>query len=361
MKKTIPTSIAHILFYIEEDAYSELHSYLESIRNYFKPHADSSEIISDIESRIAEQLIEYSGEPTAKNGRIVTLEYVTKLIASMGTPKDFGDADSNENTANSTDTSPKQNHARKFYRDPDNAQIAGVASGLAAYFNMDPVVVRLLFIVVVLLGGSGILIYIILWIIIPEAKTTSQKLEMRGDPINLETVSGVIKEKIEEVKNRKSNRRGVVRGFLGAIQKVLYFVADRFIPIIGKVIGSVLVFASVVSSVALISALLICIIHPETLLLAIPISLGLSSLTYVMLLIGVFLTAIVPFFLLGELGLLFIHRHTKTRNMGFLLIALWLLGIIMTLVIAIPIANRYHLEHPDFNNRNTEIQVVNSY
>ncbi|MES2213424.1 MAG: PspC domain-containing protein [Patescibacteria group bacterium] len=360
MKKTIPTSIANTLFYIEEDAYAELHIYLESIRNHFKSNPDSQEIISDIESRIAEQFIEYAGKNTETNNRIITLEHARKLMHSMGKPEDFNDAETHENT-DSVHNATRKDNRRKLYRDPDNAQIGGVASGLAVYFDVDPVLIRLLFILVVLLGGSGILIYIILWILIPEAKTTSQKLEMRGDPINLETVSSAIKEKIEEVKNHKSNEHGVVRGFFGSIKRIIYFVVDKFIPVIGKVIGAILVFVSVIASVALISALLISVIHPETLLLTIPISLSITGATYILLVIGIFLTAIVPIFLIGELGMILIHARSKThRHISPLLIALWLVGVIMTIVISVPVVHEYQQLHPDFD-RNNEIYFQRTY
>ncbi|MEN9582580.1 MAG: hypothetical protein RL641_534, partial [Candidatus Parcubacteria bacterium] len=116
MKKTIPTSIANTLFYIEEDTYGELDAYLSSIRLYFASYTDNIEIIKDIESRIAEQFIDYTSG-AEKSARIITKEHVDKLISSMGKPEDFGE-DSQEKGTQQEEKKAKT--PRKFYRDTEH-------------------------------------------------------------------------------------------------------------------------------------------------------------------------------------------------------------------------------------------------
>jgi phage shock protein PspC (stress-responsive transcriptional regulator) len=95
-----------------------------------------------------------------------------------------------------------------MYRDPDNRVIGGVCSGLAAYWNMDPAIIRVVFIVLVLIGGSGLLVYLILWIVMPEAQTTAQKLEMRGEAVTIDNIKDFFRDEFEQVKkNFKSDKK----------------------------------------------------------------------------------------------------------------------------------------------------------
>ena len=89
---------------------------------------------------------------------------------------------------------------KRLYRDPDNRIIGGVCGGLSAYFNTDPILFRILFILISLGMGSGLIIYIILWIAIPEAATTAQRLEMRGEAVTIENIKRAVREEFENIK-----------------------------------------------------------------------------------------------------------------------------------------------------------------
>jgi phage shock protein C len=91
-----------------------------------------------------------------------------------------------------------------MYRDPDNRVIGGVCSGMGAYWNIDPVILRIIFIALILAGGVGVMVYLILYIVLPEAKTTAQKIEMKGEPVNIHNIKEAVKNEFDSVrKNMK--------------------------------------------------------------------------------------------------------------------------------------------------------------
>lgn len=331
MKKTIPTSIARTLFHIEEDAYRELETYLSSIRTHFTSYPDSKEIIEDIESRIAEKFTEFTGGPTKTSDRIISVEHVKKLIASMGSPSDFGDETyAEEKEFSSENKEPKEQSTKKLYRDTENAIIGGVSSGLAAYFGIDPIVPRILFVISIFFGGGGIIIYLILWLIIPEAKTTTQKLEMRGDPVTLETVSNVVKKKVDEVKTHKGTLRKIIEIPVEILRAIVVFTATRILPIFGKIIGAILSLAAGVASIVLISILLIATINPSLPLFEFPISDIFSFSSYYLILILSFLIIIIPILCIGALGSVLMGRQQSSLFGTFsgILIGLWMIAVV---------------------------------
>lgn len=184
MKKTFTINIRGSIFHIDEDAYEVLQKYMNSIKNHFIDSDDGQEIIADIEFRLAELFTEKS------NMSVITLEKVNRIIEIMGVPECFDD---------SCDIKIK----KRLYRDTENKVISGVCGGLAAYFNIDPAIMRLITILLLLISaGTVLLAYIILWIIIPKAITSSQKLEMRGENVTIKNIEKFIKETYENMKNK---------------------------------------------------------------------------------------------------------------------------------------------------------------
>jgi phage shock protein PspC (stress-responsive transcriptional regulator) len=195
MKKTVSVNISGLFFHIDEDAYDRLNRYLAGIKRYFAKEEGRDEIISDIESRIAELL----QKRLTGSRQVVNLTDVDEVVKLMGEPIEMesGSTVPPANEANYTYRRP-----RRLFRDPENKMIAGVASGMSAYFNLDPVWMRLLFVISIFLSGAGIIAYIILWIIVPEAITTADRLEMRGEPVNISNIEKSIKEEFGNVKDR---------------------------------------------------------------------------------------------------------------------------------------------------------------
>jgi phage shock protein C len=119
----------------------------------------------------------------------------------MGEPHDFME-DEVEPSGGNKKTYHRATTNKRMYRNPDDRILGGVCSGLGAYFNTDPWIFRTLFIVFSIFFLSGIIIYLILWIAIPEAKTSAQKLEMRGEPITVDNIKNAVKNEFDRVKNR---------------------------------------------------------------------------------------------------------------------------------------------------------------
>jgi len=170
MNKTININIAGTVFNVDEDAYDLLNKYLESIKLYFSKMDKDGEIISDIESRIAENFLSRLSD---KNNSISLLN-VQNIIKIMGTLDDFkeiyDDESNEEDILSSDDKDPK-----KLYRNISDKVIAGVASGIGNYFQVDPIIIRIVFLASLFIGGFGLIAYIICWIGIP-AKDGSEHL-----------------------------------------------------------------------------------------------------------------------------------------------------------------------------------------
>ena len=179
MKKNFSVNIGGRIFNIDDDAYECLNSYLNRLRSFFASAQGNDEIIADIEMRIAELLNQQKEQGLS----LITLAHIKEVIASMGEPDQFSDAET-EKPKSSTGSKTRG----KLYRDPDNRQIGGVAAGIAAWFGIDPVWVRLIFVVCTLFYAIGIIIYAILWLILPIAQTTWEKLEMQRQSININTL-----------------------------------------------------------------------------------------------------------------------------------------------------------------------------
>lgn len=198
MKKTLTINLAGMVYHIDEDAFQKLKRYLEALEKKFRQEPDVKELIADIEARIAELLNERMGN----RKQVVTLDDVTAIIAILGDPEVISEGENNYNYSESTST---KSTYRRMYRDPDNRIIGGVCTGLAAYWNMDPTILRVVFIVLVIVGGSGLLVYLILWIVMPEAQTTAQKLEMRGEAVTIDNIKDFIRDEFEQVKKNFKN------------------------------------------------------------------------------------------------------------------------------------------------------------
>ena len=201
MKKTLTINLGGFVFNIDEDACDRLSQYLADIEKRF-PEEERTEIIRDIEERMAE-LLTYK----LQNRNVVETNDVEEVIEVIGKPEQFEDESGEGQTENaaSTDKSAfadksasanggktperKSRRTRKLYRNSNDRMVSGVASGLAAYFDIDPAIVRILFVILAFASlGWGILIYLILLIAMPEAKTKAQFLEMQGIEPTLENI-----------------------------------------------------------------------------------------------------------------------------------------------------------------------------
>lgn len=262
MIKTVTVNVAGQVFHIDEDAFDALSAYLKTIKKMYGKEEGGDEILADIESRIAEVFIE---KLKLAGKTVVSLADVEHVIAMLGRPEELEDGEGESREASTESGFDfNQKAEKRLYRNPDDQVIAGVCSGLASYFGIsDPIWIRLLFIILVVTGiGSGALIYIILWIIVPEAKTTAQKLQMKGEPVNLENLEKSFKEGMQNFENNIQNIKEdstfnqIIRGLgqvVATIAKAVFIFLKGLILFISAVVGFAVVVVLFTITVAAIT------------------------------------------------------------------------------------------------------------
>lgn len=200
MKKVVNASIGGRSFAIDEDAYNRLSDYFDHFKARLAKETQSAEeeVMSDLESRIAELFDQGIG---GASYRVVDFALVSRVVSQLGmpdgSPEPVGSSRQGQQTqgeawsgvARDFSYSGEKGEARKrLYRDPDDKAIGGVCSGVAAFLNIDITIVRIITLLAVLLWGTGLVLYIVLWIVVPLAKTPAQKCEMRGLEPNAENM-----------------------------------------------------------------------------------------------------------------------------------------------------------------------------
>ena len=184
MKKTININIAGIIFHIEEDAFELLNNYLNEVKSQFSDPNERDEIVNDIEARIAELLTERQKQESKNVVSIIDVEFIQ---ATMGSPNQFNE-DFEESDNTSTHTTEQTKTKKRLFRLKEDGKIEGVCEGLGAYFNIDPAILRVLFILSIFFGGTGLIAYIIMVIAVPEAKTVADKLRTKGEDATVENI-----------------------------------------------------------------------------------------------------------------------------------------------------------------------------
>lgn len=221
-------NINGVVFEIDGDAFVSLEVYLDSLSRHFEHLQGGEEIIADIEARIAELFTERQGGKK----RLITVDDVRDVTETLGSLSDI--ADTGEDEEDSSSEAKSDRSSRRLYRNLDDRIVGGVASGFATWLGFSPVITRLVFIVASLCFLVSIPIYLILWIIIPPAKTTRQKLEMLGQPVNISNIERSIRA------NRSPSKfRSIADQALGKTDEILstmFEIALRFIRICSGVI-----------------------------------------------------------------------------------------------------------------------------
>ncbi len=210
MKKNFSVNIGGRVFNIDDDAYERLNNYLANLRRHFSADQGCEEILGDIEGRIAELL----EQKVSAGNSIITLSLINEVINSMGEPDQLSGQE-----AESRYRSFDGKSSGKLFRDPDNRLIGGVAAGIGAYFKIDPTWVRILFVLFTFLYAVGAIIYVILWLIIPPARTSSERLEMQRRLINIDTLR-------EEVLSAGSGIKKTSNSLLQSLGKFLRFLTE---------------------------------------------------------------------------------------------------------------------------------------
>jgi len=240
MKKIINITLGGIVFAIETDAYDALETYLQQIKLQLSAADDHTEIISDIETAIAEKFFALGrGQQSA-----VADTDVETVCAQMGEPTDFTENTTQE-TESVTTNATKIN--KRLFRDSDDKVVAGVASGIANYFSIDPVIVRIAFLIGTFINGIGLAVYAIFWLVMPIAKTTAEKYAMHGDPVTLKEISAQVKNGLAE---RKDITRQNATGVWGSVSRGLNAVFSLF----GKLMQAAFRFIKFAFALGLVAA-----------------------------------------------------------------------------------------------------------
>lgn len=253
MKKTLTVNLGGTVFHIDEDAYRLLDNYLSNLKIHFRKEAGADGIIDDIERRISELF----AEKLTAGSQVITITDVEEVIARMGKPEDMeAENDSEPSVGNATRTTIH----RRLYRNPDDKLLGGVISGMAAYLGWDVTLLRLLLLVVLICGvGTLIPVYIVCWLVIPEARTAAEKLSMRGEAVTVENIGKTVTDGFEKVANGVNDymKSDKPRTFLQKLGDALVMVAGWFFKIclvIFAIICSPLLFVFGVVFVALLFA-----------------------------------------------------------------------------------------------------------
>ncbi len=370
MKKTINISLNGLIFIIEEDAYNNLDNYLNSIKDYYAALAERDEIISDIESSIADKF----QEVLKGQNRALELKEIENVIKVMGTVDDF----SKENEAETIINKNEASSAKRLYRDEDDKIIAGVCSGLANYFGIDVVWVRLIFIALLAFKGLGFILYIILWIVVPIAKSSTQKLEMKGKPINLKKIeqevkekSKIIKEKSEEaleaIKNNKVSLANIIRTPFNILSKILKTTSSIILKVLkvsalvlSVLVGIVLLISFIASILALTVAIGVAIfnINSPYLISDIPLDKFIHSYSYYLALASAYLIALIPLIFFSVLSISLIRRKNTFRVWPcVILTALWIIAIAGAAIASVDLYPKIKYEVDNYEKHNTSNRI----
>jgi phage shock protein PspC (stress-responsive transcriptional regulator) len=251
MKKTINVNLNGRVFAIDEDAYQLLENYFHNLRIHFRKEEGAEEIVADFEARIEELF----SEKIREGYSVISITQVEEVIARVGKPADFSEnkGDSEDKQAEKqTNEEECKEKKKKFFRNPDDKIIAGICSGISIYFDWNVLAVRIVFFILLLATSFWMLpIYLLLWILSPEALTVEQRLQMHGEPITVENIGKTLAAGIENLQNKASNR-SVVESFLSFIGRCL---KACFVGL-GCLIGFPLCFAIILTIIVLLSVLL---------------------------------------------------------------------------------------------------------
>ncbi|WP_298879641.1 PspC domain-containing protein [uncultured Polaribacter sp.] len=355
MNKTININLGGFFFHIDEVAYQKLKRYLESIsRSLSDDPQGKNEIIADIEARISELL----SEKITDARQVVNEGDIDDIIKIMGQPEDYAEA---EETYNDSSYSYKRNSSsgKKLFRDGEDKFLGGVASGVAHYFNVDTIWIRLGLLALFFGGGFGIILYIILWILLPEAKTTAEKLQMEGEPVNIDNIEKKIREEFTNVSENvkdlanqasdkikdgaseisqkmnqtfsgKARKNNGLQDFINTIGKIILV----FFKVIGKFIGAILVFVAAAVILSLIisgfSVGSLEWLNVDGEFLQYPPFFYDAVLPKWVLTLALFLLIGIPFLILFVLGLRILSSSVKqfTKATSLTLLGIWIVALL---------------------------------
>lgn len=342
MNKTISINLGGFFFHIDEDAYQKLSRYFDAVKRSLSPDG-RDEIMKDIESRIAELF----QERIQNDKQVIGLVEIDAVIGIMGQPEDYKIDEETTNSSNANTFNSKST-VKKLYRDKENGILGGVLAGFGHYIGIETTWVRIVFVFLCLFGFGAIdfvffagfwtlpLFYFALWILVPEAVTTSQKLEMKGEDVTISNIERKVKEGIDELTDKigSIDHQKIANNTREGINKTGNVLSSFFsivFSIITKIIGGIIVLFSSISLVAFCIAGIIMIFStnmPDKFLLNhIETPIGLETPMWIQGILVLFVFGI-PFFFLLILGLKLLVNNLKSiGNIAkYTLLATWIIA-----------------------------------
>ncbi|MFT5437155.1 MAG: phage shock protein PspC (stress-responsive transcriptional regulator), partial [Ulvibacter sp.] len=340
MKKTVNVNLAGMFFHIDEDAFGKLTRYLDAIKRSLSDPQGSDEIIRDIEARISELF----SEKMKSSSQVISLKELDEVIAVMGQPEDYMVdeeifEDSSSNSKRRSSSSSSSSSSKKLFRDVDDKFVAGVSSGIGHYLGIDVIWIRLVWVILVLVGfGSPLLVYLLLWILVPAAESTADKLRMTGEPINISNIEKKFKEGYDAVADKVKSAdydkygqkvKSGASGFFDTLGSILLVLVKIFV----KFVGVLLVIISLSTLIGLIVGLFtfgsIDFWGHGELMDYVSLIDTTNSPIWLISLLALFAAGI-PFFVLFILGLKLLIDNLKSIGTPakILLLAVWILSIV---------------------------------
>ncbi len=332
MNKTVNINLGGFFFYIDENAYQKLSRYFEAIKQSLDVDG-RDEIMHDIESRVSELF----SEKLTSDKQVIGLLDVDQVIAIMGQPEDYKIEGEETKSSNFTETTTEGTASKKLYRDTENGILGGVSSGLGHYFGIDKVWIRIVLVLLVFAGfGTGIIAYIVLWAVTPEAKTTTDKLEMRGEPITISNIEKKVKEEFDnlsdKIKNTDYNKVGnQVKSSAEKIGGALGDALPKIFSAFGKILGAFIVFIAASTLISLVISFFAVGTFP---FFDMPWhkyveAVNYSDIPFWFLMLLAILAIGIPFFFLLILGLKLLISNLRSigSTAKYILLALWILSI----------------------------------
>ncbi len=283
---------------------------------------------------------------------MITVAWVNEVVKTMGTPEDFAEEEGDDEETIASEAKRK----RRLYRDPDHRVLGGVCGGLSAYFNMDPVILRIIFVILFFAtSGAAGLAYLILWIAVPKAINTTQRLEMRGQEATVKNIEKSIKEEVKEVKEsykkfKESDTYSKGKKSVEAGGDVVYNIFKVLLKVFVIIVGVVLLLSGFFGLLGLISSMVIghsflsgwpMVWSPE---IYMPDFLGHlvepGTVTWGMILAGII--AGIPMLAMLYIGTKLVFRYKSNNTaIGLGMVGIWFVALIALIVVSVGQVKHY--------------------
>jgi phage shock protein PspC (stress-responsive transcriptional regulator) len=329
MNKTIIINISGVIFHIEEDAYEMLKTYMNEVKQHFASYKDNFEIITDIENRIAEM---FSDLLVKENKQVIVLSDVNLIISRMGNPSDFEAEEEDEQHQPDFEKTTE----RKFFRDMEDRVIGGVCAGIGHYFNIEAKWIRIAFLILLIFKGFGLIPYLLLWIVIPKANSRTERMEMKGEKINLQAFQKNVEDELAAVKTNFLNATDHARpslNRLGSFIRDIITALTNLMGTTGKLLIKALGFLIITIMCGLVvSAFVLLLVFlgyagSADINGIFPLNALRESLRPIVF-VATFLVLFIP--LLGIIFFtlrVFFNNTTISRSIGFSLLMIWILAL----------------------------------